>query len=110
MNPHVGVATPFRNSVVPARIRRSKTRVPSRSTVERASGGTASSSANRTFPTVLMSADVHHHASEPPTTAPNTPTTTASVMSTRLNRRRPPCFSMPVSIPAADPARHGAGP
>lgn len=41
LNPQVGVATPGRNSVLPVGIRRSKTRVPSLSTVEGASGGTA---------------------------------------------------------------------
>lgn len=96
--------------MLPVCIRRSKTRVPSLSTVEGASGGTASALPKRTLPTVLMSALVHSHANEPPTAATSTPTTTADVMSTRFSRRRPLVFSMPTSIPGRPPAGHGAEP
>ncbi|CAM5443670.1 hypothetical protein SBADM41S_02100 [Streptomyces badius] len=110
LNPHVGVAAPSRNSVLPACIRRSKTRVPSSSTVEGASGGTASSLPKRTLPTVLRSALVHHHANEPPIPAASTPTTTVSVISTRFSRRRPLVFPMLVSISSRPCPGHGADP
>ncbi len=95
--------------MLPDCIRRSKTRVPSLSTVEGASGGTASALPKRTWPTVLTSALVHNHANVPPTAATNTPTTTVSVMSTRFSRR-PLVFSMPISIPGRPAPGMGAEP
>lgn len=52
LKPQVGVLVPAVNSVSPACIRRSKTRVPSASTVDAARGGTTRALRKSTAPTV----------------------------------------------------------